>query len=437
MASMKVWEREIIEYRPNIGLDTNILSIVSKRSTNQPEQEWTLFTPTLVVQTATTMLGTDVIESLMASLSRVSTLLSNLDAKLTHDPTYEAYQKALKEGDPITARHLYLDHLIDINGPKEFDVYPMIADLKDEMEVYLNHLNQELFDGQADYSDLSIIRKAEEQQVAGLLDIESEDIRVMSSADLTENQTALIQRFIEKEETSETSIEDYLQQALEEKQRVGSPRINYDDLTSRVQVIASAGDKTNMFKEILDMTDSYLDTRLANMVYDDLAGSLEYLIDVEDSLPDMKDALQMTFDHHANRAKHSYINQLRLANREVREFLDREMSEVRQKKQRTADRLKKFYDTDKFQSDGGQAIMYTLRDGVDAANATWKYIMVEHMGTTDMNLDQGHRFFDHLQEKSKHQRFHQYVDLVDREFDRSNKDKEMNQFISTHNLHTW
>lgn len=426
MPSMKPWEREIIEYRPNIGLDTHILSVVKSR-----EDYMAKFQPSAVVNKMTTMLGIDMIESVIASLSRGVHMLNQVEKSLSGDATFEAYRKA----DEIEAREIYLNHLADLNGNADFDIYPVLASSVQEMEQYLDYLNEELFEGKADFSDLQPAREEEEEYVISLLDTESEDMKLIHRDDLTDEQRALINRMVQDENHPLNSEDEYVAYLNNETRKEGSSRINYDTLINRIQFIATAYEKSNMYKDLMDRTEAYITTPLSSYVHDDLEGSLQYLVDVVDSLSDMKDGLQLSFDYHAKESQNSYVNTLRVSNQDIRTFLDSQLSNVQKKKSQILQAADKLYDPKKYAQMGAQTFMEAVHDAVSSADAMWKYVLTEHIGTSEMNVDQHRKLFDNLTGKRKNQSLYHYVDLVDREFDRENTESELNRFISIHGLH--
>lgn len=426
MPSMKPWEREIIEYRPNIGLDTHILSVV------QSGEHTVKFKPSAVVTKATTVLGIDVIENVIASLSRGVHLLSQLEKSLAGDTTFEAYKKA---EDLITAREIFVDHLADINGNADFDVYPILSDAVREMEEYIDYLNKELFDHEADLSDLIPVREKEEQQIIGLLDIESEDLRTIQKEDLTKEQLALIDRMIKDKTHPLSSLDEYIEHINEEIRNDGSSRIDYGSLINRIQFIAAANEKSNLYKNLMDHTETYLTVLLSSYVHDDLQGSLDYLADMVGSLYEMKEALNTSFDYYAKESQNSYVNMLRVSNQDIRLFLDSRLSDVRSKKDRLLQNTRRLYNPNRYKQMGAQSFLETIHDSVASADATWKYVLTEHIGTSEMNIDQNETFFKYLSGKRKNQALYHYTDLVDREFDRDNKESELNRFISIHGLH--
>jgi hypothetical protein len=437
MSGMKPWERDIIEYRPDIGLETHVLSLVQKQAkldaeeTSAPVKQ---FQMTPVIKATISMLGVDMLEDMIASLSRATALLNQLDMSLSHDATYIAYKKAIKDGDIIDANQLYLSSLDNINGNPDFDVYPMLSDLPDEMETYLDYLNQELFDGDADYSDLSIVRKQEEHQVEQLVIIESEDLRVTKSIQLTDEQRTLIQQMIDGGTIDAVSVDAYVDGLARDQLSQGSSRINYEEMTNRVQFIATAKEKAGMYKQIVNNMENYIKSKLSAYVGGDIKGSLGYVVDLQDSLPQAKESFEQLFAFHATQSKQAYINQVRVANRDVREFLDKKLSSVKIEKGSITDRVKRLMRDESHEDRGAQMMMESLTDSLSASVSTWKFILVEHIGTSEMNTNQSKRFFDTLSNKRRNQTFYKYTDLIGREYTGSTSETDMDQFISNYKI---
>jgi hypothetical protein len=428
MSGMKPWERDIIEYRPQIGLNREILSVVDKT------KYIARFKPSKVVERTTKMYGIDMIDRLLATLSQGANLLREVETSLGNNDVFTKY-KSLLADDPIEARELYLHHLADIDGHSHFDVYPVLSEALDEMEEYLDYLNEELFDGRVDYSNTVIVREQEEEKIVGLLSLESEDVQLLTEDTLTDEQHDLIQRMIEDDRHPLTSKTEYITYVNQERQREGSPRIDYNDLANHVQFVATADEKTQYFQALMSQVDSYIHTLLPEQVGGDIEGSLAYLTDIEGSLTDLAEGMALSFNYHAKKAQDSYINMLRVADRSVRLYLDKQVSDVRKQREKFAGRLKQYFDTERYQQEGAQALMFTMQESVESINAMWKYVVVEHIGTSDMNRDQTGKFFEFLHHKQRNQSLYHYTRLVDNEFDRSNKSTELTRFISTHKLH--
>lgn len=428
MSGMKQWEREIIEYRPYLGLHRDILSSVMSRG----DEDGRIPPPTQIVKRAASILGVDVIENIIASLNRITRLLDMLEASLANDPTFLAYKQALKEKDIIKARDIYTNHLVNIHGNPDFDAYPILLDAATEIQNYLKFLNGELYGGKGDFNNLTELRGWEEDRVLALVQIESEDLQPIVLSDLTPDERRILEKIIWDSGGVATTEEEYMEFLTKEKYKNGSSRINYDEVAVRTQVIAVANEKSKLFKQIADNTDAYINTRMEEHLGGDMKGSLGYLVNLEDNLSDIKDTLAMGFDNNARKSQDAFINQVRLTNQTVREFLDQKLQQVRKKKEKTTQKVKKFYDPD-VKEVGAQFLMGAIADGVDATNNLWTVMLSEHIGATEMAVDQYEQFFGHLEGKRRSQELYKYVDVVDKEFDYENKEKEMQNFLTFRN----
>lgn len=430
MSGMKQWEREIIEYRPYLGLHRDILSSVMSRK----DEDGRIPPPTQVVKKAASLLGIDVIENIIASLNRITRLLEQLETALANDPTFLAYKQALAEEDIVKAREIYTDHLSDLHGNPDFDAYPILLDAATEIENYLTFLNGELYGGKADFGNISSVRSQEEDEVLTLVQFESEDLQPILLENLTDDQKQLIEKIIWQNNGGAQTVEEYIEMLTKEKYESGSPRINYNEVAIRTQIIATANEKSEFFKKIADNTDAYVGKRMEEHLGGDMKGSLSYLVNIETSLEDIKGSLAIGFNHSADKSKEAYVNQVRLTNQSVREFLDMKMSQTRKRKQDLSNKVKTFYKPDDYPDKGAQYLMSAIADGVESVNGAWTMILTENIGATHMAADQNDVIFDNLHKKRRNQALYQYVDVVDKEFDYENKEKEMQNFLNSRNL---
>ena len=426
---MKAWERDIIEYKPEIGLHRDILSTVIPQ--NGPAK----FQPSAVADKLAGALAIDMLDRQMASLSKAGDLLRRLESSLDNNERFITYQNAIEADDLSTARRIYFDNLSDIDGNADLDVYPVLRDTMQEMENYLDYLNDSFFSGEADYSDLAPVREREERDVTGLLDLESDDLRLLTPDDLSDDQRRLIQRLIDDPEHPLKTEGDYIRHLNDDMRSSGSRRVDYRYWADRVQLIAAANEKTTMFRELIEHISVYLSSALSDYVMDDLQGSLDYLVDIRSSLDDMRDALATSFDFFAKRSQSSYVNTLRVSNGEMRQFLDGELKTVQERKNRLTRRLKILHTAGAQAELGAQTFLTAAAEAARNGEGLWKYILTEHIGTTDMNRDQHKEFFGALAEKRKHQILYRYAGIVSREFDWEHADQEKIRFISIHNLH--
>ncbi|WP_422661772.1 hypothetical protein ACK8P5_25800 (plasmid) [Paenibacillus sp. EC2-1] len=379
---MHPWERELLEYRPRLGLNQNILSTIAEKEAGEK-----LYEPSVVARRAANVLGSDVVDNLMATLSRASDILSKTDKCLSNNPTYQKYRAAKDEGDLIEAKDVIYDNINNINGIPQLDVIPILEDLKDEMESYLDFMNRELFDGEADYDDTTSIRKKEEDLVSSVLRLESE-----------------------------------------------GKSVDYSRLSTRVQAIAACGDRTGWYRDTVSRCDSYLTSKIKDYALDDVEGLMRYLDKTpEEHIPLMKETMEAAYRKSAAQAIAAYDNMERVGGKEFRDFLDKQMSETRKKVHTVYDTLLTGYD-DTPESPGAEAFKMLYQQNADQVPQTFQYMVVENIGNTVLNAEQTEHYFKNLHAKKEAQEYNNLLSLVDEEYDRGNPDREIPRFIKTHQL---
>lgn len=433
--SMKLWERQIIEYRPSIEDNRSILSIVIKRMENEFGAGYT-YIPTEVMKQTLRRTAFDVIDKILAALSQATALKNGIEKELVNHPRYIEYKKALADGDDVTAREIHFENVADIGGHPSLDVYPIIVGVIDELEDFLDYTNDELFGGELDYNHLEPKREEERQQLESLVSLESEDLSHQTSPVFTEQQQVLINRVIQDPNSDINSVQDYINQVFYEKRKLGSPRINYDILADRAQVINALGRKADMFFESIGGINDYVYSRLGNYVNEDIQGSLEYITSLQGSLGDMKESTQLAHRYYVDKSLGAMKNMYRVGDENLRPFLDKQLSAVRKKKSRLVDGLRKTYASTTLGNPGTIAVYETLREGIRSANNLWKFILTEHVSNTDLNEDQFSRLTQMLDKKKNQQMIHHYVDFIGREFDFEHRDKELKTFVDKQGLHS-
>lgn len=430
--SMKPWEREIIEYRPNIGLEQTILSTIVKRANSDSNR---IYKPTAKVMARTKLLGIDVIDNIIATLSKLHELKNYIDKLLIHNPTFINYKGALSQGDYILADEIHEANLIDITGVSELDVYPIIDGHINELTTYLDRVNKVLFAGKVDYSNTSSERKSEEDYIQAIIQIESEELSLQIRPVMTQQQLAMVQKLIEDPNEPINSTEDYIRVIHSELRNRGASGIDYDKLADDSQIIYSYSEKANMFRKSTDSIGNYIYSSLESFVDSDIQGSLRYLSDTVDLFHDIMDSLGTSHQYYANESLSSYHNMKRVSDQETREMLDERLSGIKDKKARLVNTLLQSFQTDN-QSAGAISIRQGIREGVQSADNLWTFILTEHIGTTEMNDHQLEEFYKKISKKKQHRSLFRYTDLVSREFDFDNKERELKTFAQTHNLHT-
>lgn len=236
---MKKWEREVIEYRPTVGYKTKIQTNIDNQSSITDQLTASLFadnqqpnrsTPAkkivntdirrdlpelpmpngmTLTERATKLIGTDVIDNLISTLSKANKMIKDIERNLNYNDDFQKYQNlraSEDDYDDIEADEIHTDNIKSIDGDPLFDVYPIIKDAYDEMESYIDRVNDSLFDGEADYNDTSKIRETEEDT---------------------------LQTFIDRE-------------------RNGDENLDYHALSDRVQLIEAANTRSKVFEELME-----------------------------------------------------------------------------------------------------------------------------------------------------------------------------------------
>lgn len=397
---MKAWERDVLEYRPKIGYTPTILTEIAKRQVEEGVKPG-VFTPSPLAQRAAYTIGADVMDNVITSLSKSHDMLKTLDRCLSHDPIYLTYKAAKEMGDEETAYNIHLKNAHNIKGKPQLDVLPMLQEIHNEMESFLDFINQELFEGRADYNDLSPIRSAEEKAIDTLFTMESS------------NKT-----------------------------------IDQSKLASRVQLIAAVHERARFYQNFVEQTDAFLKAKAKDYVDDDVESLVRHLSQYADSAYEpLKEALAVRFRTHASTFEHAEMNMMRSGGRDVRDMLDRSISITKQAVHDTYDPLLPYYGAGVVDDHGHPVDFDTNSEGVGAEifkqiyghgmrqiKDTYESIVTEHLSNTVLNRQQNEVYFGALNEKKMVKLFYDLVDLVKDELDRTNLDKEIPRFINRHRL---
>lgn len=391
---MKAWERERLEYKPLIGYKTNILTDIGP-SEFEGRQYVSLdyLPPILMTQRAASYLGMDAIDSLIASLSRAHDLEQQIQKSLNYNEDFQDYLSLKESDDPYdqlqaTAKHEA--NLTDIDGQPKFDVYPLISDAKNEMEIYLDFLNDALFDGEIDYDVPNNTREKEEIALDTIITNESNGL-----FDL----------------------------------------IDYDKLSSRIQVIQTAKKKTEFFKNLLDKSEEYINTTARGIFDDDLESALLELARIPDQeLSKVQDLLSQSFNQYADGSLNNKYNIDRLSGQEVRETLDKQMVDVQSVMHEYNSSLGSYGNPDFEEPYGVQVIKTAVGEGLGAMRKGFEFMVVEHLSNTEQNNRQLDELFNEMNGKIEKQTLYHFVDLFANEFDKKDVLKEVDRFIRIQQL---
>lgn len=379
---MKPWEREVLEYRPKLGMTPTILSEVASKPSEA------VFKPSMVAQRASELLATDIVDNLITTLSRANDILTTLDKCLKHDPTYNAYRQAKDSGDNFEADRIHLENVANIDGKPQMDVLPMIEDLYDEMQNFLDFLNSELFDGNANFDDTVELREEEEKAVNTLFIYEAK-----------------------------------------------GQSINYEKVVARIKIIAALMDRAGYYQAVVDQADEYLKLKAKDYVADDVEGLLYYLSSVKpEHLDPLKETLAVNFRENAAHSVNMFTQMKRAGEADVRKVLDANLSAVRKKFHDVYETLLPYIKSGTIDDAGAQYFKQTISRGIQRIADTLDSIVVEHVSNSTLNTNQVQSLFAFLKEKRKAQSFYELVNLFQDEFDPINLDREIQRFIKQYRL---
>lgn len=426
--SMNQAEREIIEYRPQIGLDRMIFARIIKEA-NQPQGIQYEATTSLVQRTKT--LKADIVESLATTMNNASWLMDQLKEGLRADPSFVAYTQATTD---LEREAIYEDHLDNIESSPDFDLYPILADIQDEMQDYMEFIDDFLYEGELDATKLEEAREAEEKVLEHYLQMESEDLSFQTTPSFTPQQLALIQRTINDPDTSLSSIEDYIEELRREQLTNGSPRVPYQKIFDETRLIHILHKKSDMFKEQVNHLIDLHQTKLSSYAHDEIAGSLEYVVDKSNMINDLSDISQMAYSYHTSDMKNFLYQLNRVGDQDLRHYMDQKLKEVYAKKQRYVNQLGEhgLHETT-VENPGATGVIWAMKDGINAVYNAWMFLMTEHLGTTEENIFRWREFSEKWNEKRKQQIMYRYLKKVSNEFEfnRSDQTAARQNFLGT------
>lgn len=439
--SMQSWERDIIEYRPDIQQKTNILSIIQQ----QLKQQGLIYKPTEVVKELMKNKASSMIEQLLEDLKTGTALLKEIEQELSNYDRFHNYQTAKVNDDIYTAKEIHFDNILDINGHPSFDIYPILADLMEELDVFIDYVIDELFNRDELLNDsnsevynrnqLENIINKEQEFIDSIILTESKDLRFEQTPQFTEQQRALIQRIIDDPDNEINSVKDYIHYLRNERLKIGSPNINYDYLADRIQTIAVLSNKANFYHNSINEMSRYVNTTLPNYVHNDVQGSLEYVTSMSYALSDIKESCEIAHRAYAMNVIETIKNMHRVGDAEFRKYIDKQLSDIRQKKRQLVDGLRYSLQINKIYHEGAYGVKASAMEGIRSVNNLWKFVLTEHYGNSELNLDQQNQLTSVLNDKKKHQVMYHYIDLVQREFDFEHRDKELKVFAEREHLY--
>lgn len=375
---MKAWERKRLEYRPKIGHESKILSFITSRQ-NQ-------YNPSGLINRALLYTGMDGINELMGSLSEADGIKNEMKKKMMHDPSFQRYDDAKTDLD---RDRLYENHLRSPKGSKEMDVYPLLENLTDEMEQYIDFMNKALFDGEVDYNDPEEMRRKEQVTL-----------------------DEMISREYKKEP------------------------FNKEKLNSRVQVIAAMQKRNEFYKNSLDQINEYMKTDYNSHFKGSKEGAVRHLTSIpQQEMAKVKDVFEMGFHREVEQTIQSKRNMARATPREMREFMDKQMIDVRNKMHNLADPLRQHtMGIEEEDNIGASHSKLLIEDNINEIANGFTYLVAENVSLSVQNIMQMDQFMEDLHKKRRQQDVLDLTEKIADEFDYTQGDQEVARFIDTHKI---
>lgn len=156
------FEREVLEYKPSLGFIPKILSTVTKAG------EYVM--PPALEQ-LTKVLPSDTLQEINNLLNDISDVMDDIDDKLdgavVNGVSFDEYKKEKASARPDFEKICNFEnyHEQDVNGTTEGEVYPILKDLEDEMKDYRDFLNNQFFNGTANYEHLDVVKNDEIEEI--------------------------------------------------------------------------------------------------------------------------------------------------------------------------------------------------------------------------------------------------------------------------------
>lgn len=155
-------DRDIINYKPNLGFKPKILTMV------EPTSSYTL---PPAIQALTDVLPSSILDEIGGLLGDIDVLAKRMEMCLQDDVangiSFKDYQKEKKSANPnndiINSYENY--HKSDINGSTQGEVYPILLDMNKELSDYRDFLNNQFYNGNANYDYIDTVKEKEKAQI--------------------------------------------------------------------------------------------------------------------------------------------------------------------------------------------------------------------------------------------------------------------------------
>jgi hypothetical protein len=160
-------EREYLNYKPKMGYIPKILSVVDPQA---------IYEMPPVIKRLTDVLGSDLLDELTGLIGDINVLQRRMEQCLQDSDgggvSFKDYKKEKRSANPdyskISAYETY--HATNLNGRTQAEVYPLLVDMGDELTEYRDFLNKQLFDGQANYEHIDVVRQKEKNKIDKLIE---------------------------------------------------------------------------------------------------------------------------------------------------------------------------------------------------------------------------------------------------------------------------
>lgn len=190
-------ERERLKYRPQIGYKPKILSVVNPQS---------IYEIPPIIQRLTEVLASDLLDELTGLLGDINVLQRRMEQCLQDTEcggtTFKEYKKEKRSANPnydkITAYENY--NASNLKGKIQAEVYPILIDMEDELTEYRDFINQQFFEGQANYEHTDTVRQKEKNKIDKTIELDMQgklDVKIQKNLSVQAQMTKYAQNRIE------------------------------------------------------------------------------------------------------------------------------------------------------------------------------------------------------------------------------------------------
>lgn len=159
---MNNFEREYINYRPQLGFTPKILSKVSPTTAYQLPP---------AIDKLTEVLPSSILDEVGKLIDDISILQKRLENcmkdTIVEGISFEEYKKEKRGANPDfdVIDKFEIHQKEKIHGTTQGEVYPMLIELEDELTEYRDFLNKQFYNGNANYEHLETVREKEKNKI--------------------------------------------------------------------------------------------------------------------------------------------------------------------------------------------------------------------------------------------------------------------------------